>query len=337
MTEYKMDLSTSAPNNHVGLLNIRQDDEGSQVFKAKITSNNLQFKLQGYQVFFNARFENMIIARDLVDSVDFQKQEVTYTLKSPFYQQIGRIDSFFSFEKDGVRDSTANFNYSVVPGNCRNIRQGNYIYELEQLFLISEDIIKNKDFSILINSIDEANRMIDEINNHLNGRIDTVAANVASLSADQTAHANNKENPHNVTAKQVGTLTKEEITTELNKKLDGLSSNETLWTGFSILGPAHTITPSKALSKCQNGWVIYWSTYSNEQGVYENQIVKSTILKADARLSNGSKVIVEHFMNARTAKPLYKGYSVSDTTIKGQEYNITGDNISMGAYRIDSF
>ena len=39
MTEYKMTLSTTEPNNYVGLIKIRQDDKYTQTIVAVINEN----------------------------------------------------------------------------------------------------------------------------------------------------------------------------------------------------------------------------------------------------------------------------------------------------------
>lgn len=163
MSVYNMTLSTTEPTNNVGVINVRQGDKESQTFVAEMIENNIsKDDINGYSVFLNSMFEGNIIARDLAD-FDYGTGVATYTLKESFYQRVGKVSAYFSFEKDGVSDSTANFEYTVIPGACQNIRQGNYIYELEELFKISEDIIKNKDFTILINMIKDVDRKVAEV------------------------------------------------------------------------------------------------------------------------------------------------------------------------------
>ncbi len=126
----------------------------------------------------------------------------------------------------------------------------------------------------------------------------------------------------------------EGLTDELAKC--NLSSGETLWTGVQTMNVDHTITPSKPLSMCQNGWIIYWSTYTG-QTPYEHQTVRSVIHKSDVKISRGTFAFVDAFMNSRSAKPAFKGYTVTDTVIKGQSYNVVGENLTLGAYKIESF
>ena len=125
MAIYNMTLSTTEAYNNVGAVTVRQDDHLTQTFVANIVENGTAKKdTSGYQVFFNALFDGNIIARDLAE-FDYGKSIATYTVRDSFFQQIGEVEAYFSFEKDGKRDSTANFSYYVTQGNCRNIRQGN--------------------------------------------------------------------------------------------------------------------------------------------------------------------------------------------------------------------
>lgn len=152
MRDIKMIVSTSEVNN-VGQIVVRQDDKGTQKLIAEIIENGQPKNLSGYTVFFNAMVNGGIIARDIAQTTG--SSEVTYILKEAFYQKTGRIECFFSFEKDGKRESTADFMYHVVKGTCRNIYQGNYIYEFEQLKDVVGDIIGSQDLLPLLKQITE--------------------------------------------------------------------------------------------------------------------------------------------------------------------------------------
>lgn len=201
MAIYNMTLSTTEPYNNVGAVTVRQDDHLTQTFIATIVENGVPKKYtSGYQVFFNALFDGNIIARDLAE-FNYGTSVATYTLKDSFFQQTGEVEAYFSFEKDGKRDSTANFSYYVTQGNCRNIRQGNYIYELEELFAISDDIIKNKDFTVLLEENRKLNAKLEEVKSGFDVKINNVFAELSRYEARD-------DNPHNVTAEQVGAYDK---------------------------------------------------------------------------------------------------------------------------------
>lgn len=204
MTIYNMTLSTTEAYNNVGSVMVRQDDHLTQTFVANIVENGTAKKdTSGYQVFFNALFDGNIIARDLAE-FDYGKSIATYTLRDSFFQQTGEVEAYFSFEKDGKRDSTANFSYYVTEGNCRNIRQGNYIYELEELFKVSDDIIKNKDFTVLLEENSKLNAKLEEVRTGFDKKLEDVRKEL-------NKHEERTDNPHSVTYEQVGTYSKKQI------------------------------------------------------------------------------------------------------------------------------
>lgn len=49
-----------------------------------------------------------------------------------------------------------------------------------------------------------------------------------------------------------------------------------LWSGAFFMNAAQTITPSKPLSKCRNGWVLLWSDYDTANGGATNGDVYAT-------------------------------------------------------------
>ncbi|MCH5354778.1 phage baseplate upper protein, partial [Lactococcus lactis] len=54
MSDYSVTLSTTEPNNYVGLIKLRQGDVASQSIQATITANGQLFKFDRLSVFFNA-------------------------------------------------------------------------------------------------------------------------------------------------------------------------------------------------------------------------------------------------------------------------------------------
>jgi len=156
MTEYNLILSTTEPNNEVGLLKFRQGDIKSQILNVTITENGKLFKFDGLSVFFNAVLPNGTVVRDKVQTVDYDNSKITYQIIDSFLQEVSTISAWFSFENGTkvVVDSTKNFRYLVVSGWQSCIIQGNYIYELSEIQREIEEIIGNKDFSTVINKID---------------------------------------------------------------------------------------------------------------------------------------------------------------------------------------
>lgn len=58
------------------------------------------------------------------------------------------------------------------------------------------------------------------------------------------------------------------------------AASATLWTGAKLMKSTETITPSKPLSKCRNGWIVEWSDYNNDSASAANtNFVQTPIYK----------------------------------------------------------
>lgn len=156
MSNYSIHLSTTEPNNYVGLLKFRQGDAESQVLNVSLTENGLPFNFDELTVYLNAVLPNGNVIRDKVTDIDYIHSTLTYVISDSFLQEIARVTAWFSFEKEErIIDSTKNFNYIVVGGWKECISQGNYIYELSEIQREIEEIIGNKDFTSFIKRTDE--------------------------------------------------------------------------------------------------------------------------------------------------------------------------------------
>lgn len=154
MSDYSVTLSTTEPNNYVGLIKLRQGDVASQSIQATITANGQLFNFDHLAVFFNAVLPNGYVVRDKVTNVDYANSKLNYVVADSFLQEVAQVTAWFSFENDEkIIDSTKNFQYSVIGGWKECIPQGNYIYELSEIQREIEEIIGNKDFSSLLKKI----------------------------------------------------------------------------------------------------------------------------------------------------------------------------------------
>ena len=165
MSDYSVTLSTTEPNNYVGLIKLRQGDVASQSIQATITANGQLFKFDGLSVFFNAVLPNGNVVRDKVTEVDYVNSKFNYIVADSFLQEVTQVTAWFSFENDEkIIDSTKNFQYSVIAGWKECIPQGNYIYEFSEIQREIEEIIGNKDFTSLISKIDSIKTEYNYIN-----------------------------------------------------------------------------------------------------------------------------------------------------------------------------
>lgn len=166
MSDYSVTLSTTEPNNYVGLIKLRQGDVASQSIQATITANGQLFKFDRLSVFFNAVLPNGNVIRDKVTEVDYVNSKINYIVADSFLQEVTQVTAWFSFENGKkIIDSTKNFQYSVIAGWKECIPQGNYIYELSEIQREIEEIIGNKDFSSLLNKIGLIGIDISYLNN----------------------------------------------------------------------------------------------------------------------------------------------------------------------------
>lgn len=191
MATYHLTLSTTEPNNYVGLLKMRQGDTNTQTIQATISANGQLFKFDGLSVYLNAVLPNGNVVRDKVIEVDYANSKLNYIVADSFLQEVTQVTAWFSFETgEKIIDSTKNFQYSVIPGWKEFIPQGNYIYELSEIQREIEEIIGNKDFSSLIKRMDALETKtayLDQVKANqtdLNAANANVALNTANIAAN---------------------------------------------------------------------------------------------------------------------------------------------------------
>ena len=207
MSDYSVTLSTTEPNNYVGLIKLRQGDVASQSIQATITANGQLFNFDHLAVFFNAVLPNGYVVRDKVTNVDYANSKLNYVVADSFLQEVAQVTAWFSFENDEkIIDSTKNFQYSVIPGWKECIPQGNYIYELSEIQREIEEIISNKDFTTLLSELDFLKTNIAyldnniktikaDVNNSFNDKLSQISfvpETFANLSAIQATYPNGK-------------------------------------------------------------------------------------------------------------------------------------------------
>ncbi|MEQ7215619.1 BppU family phage baseplate upper protein [Enterococcus asini] len=102
---YPITLSTTEPNNDVGLIKIRQADEQSQTLDVQLTESSQPKSYGGLQVFFCAKLGQSLglgIIEQKLDSLEMTNPKAgqfEYTFRPEDWQQIGRQTGYFSFRK----------------------------------------------------------------------------------------------------------------------------------------------------------------------------------------------------------------------------------------------
>lgn len=91
-----------------------------------------------------------------------------------------------------------------------------------------------------------------------------------------------------------------------------------LWTGISTLNENHTVTPTKKLSECQNGWLLVFAPY-NGSTAQNYDVTTVFVPKGHTRLS-----IAQIFNGSNWTQ---KRYQCSDSTITGHSSNVGTEQI----------
>ncbi|WP_270786797.1 BppU family phage baseplate upper protein [Enterococcus lactis] len=222
MPKHKMILSTTEPNNNIPLIRIIQDDKNSQIFEAEIVEEGQLLDFDNKVVFFNAQIGPYKV-RDKVESVDYANSRVSYTLIDAFLQKVGEFEGWFSFADSEKPESdlfsTMCFNYRVLPGIRKNIWEGNYFWDLQELAeyykrykTLIAGIVDNKDFSDLIDKIAEIDGRTNRLDNF---------ATATKTEAEQGMAANKFMTPQRVAQQTDARLATNEEAQEgtSNKKL----------------------------------------------------------------------------------------------------------------------
>lgn len=94
-----------------------------------------------------------------------------------------------------------------------------------------------------------------------------------------------------------------------------------LWTGIKYPAAADTITPSKKLSQCKNGWVLVWSDYDVGVGPNDSDFAFSYIPKGDPFLGKNHLFTISNNLSASALNVIVKKLLVSDASLVGYDEN----------------
>ncbi|WP_421000579.1 phage baseplate upper protein [Carnobacterium maltaromaticum] len=135
MIHYPVKLSTTEPNNPVGVLKVRQDDKGTQKIVARITTNSKPQDLIGLEVAFNMRTTegNVVIEKAVIK--DAKLGIIEYVVSGYATQKAGRNTAYFTFFiGEDEQFSTKDFSYFVTNSvTSEGIRGCDYIWRFDDL------------------------------------------------------------------------------------------------------------------------------------------------------------------------------------------------------------
>ncbi|MEO1781006.1 BppU family phage baseplate upper protein [Enterococcus diestrammenae] len=153
-------LSTTEPNNDIGLLKIRQADEQTQTLVVQLTATSQPKSYEGLQAFFCAKLGQSIglgiIEQKLEQSemTNPKTGQLEYTFRPEDWQQIGRQVGYFSFRKmkdDGheyveqftTRDFYFNVTKNVFSEGLTEVKKdgSTYVWTIEDLIRLFNEYI----------------------------------------------------------------------------------------------------------------------------------------------------------------------------------------------------
>ncbi|MDZ5760781.1 phage baseplate upper protein [Carnobacterium maltaromaticum] len=166
MIRYPFELSTTQQN-HVGWLDVRQNDTGTQQFVATITTNDVTQDLTGLTAEFRTRqnYENVIIEKATITNA--KNGVVEYVVSQYAMQQLGKNIGYFTFSKGDVEMfSTKDFCYYVNTSvTTFGLKGCDYIWRFEDLLEYVTDLANQSQVQLdkLINDVDGIQQQIDDM------------------------------------------------------------------------------------------------------------------------------------------------------------------------------
>ncbi|MCT0055983.1 phage baseplate upper protein [Lactococcus lactis subsp. lactis] len=151
MTEHYLTLSTTEPNNNVGIVKLRHADVNSQVIVAQIVENGQPKNFEGLQPFFCLMAQEITgqgVSEESVVSFDAKNGTLKYIASDNALQFVGRNEAYFSFRKQEGEQwveqfSTRSFNYIVEKSiYSQPFKDSNYWWTFKELNRIFKQYIE---------------------------------------------------------------------------------------------------------------------------------------------------------------------------------------------------
>lgn len=167
MIHYPIKLSTTEPNNPIGVVKVRQDDKGTQKLVARITTNSKIQDLTGLGVAFNMRTTsgNVVIEKAVVK--DEKLGIIEYVVSGFATQQLGRNIAYFTFFiGEEEQFSTKDFSYFVTSSvTSEGISGCDYIWKFEDLLAYVTDLANQSQIQLnkLTSDVEVIQKQIDDM------------------------------------------------------------------------------------------------------------------------------------------------------------------------------
>ena len=152
MTEHFITLSTTEPNNNVGIVKLRHADVNSQAIVAQIVENGQSKSFEGLQPYFCLMAQEVTgqgVTEEPVKIFNSAKGTLEYTTSDNALQFVGRNEAYFSFRKQEGEQwieqfSTRTFHYIVEKSiYSQPFKDSNYWWTFKELYRIFSQNIED--------------------------------------------------------------------------------------------------------------------------------------------------------------------------------------------------
>ncbi len=152
MTEHFITLSTTEPNNNIGIVKLRHADVNSQTIVAQIVENGQPKSFEGLQPYFCILAQEETgqgVSEESIASFDAKNGTLTYTASDNALQFVGRNEAYFSFRKQKgdqwiEQFSTRSFHYIVEKSiYSQPFKDSNYWWTFKELNRIFNQYIED--------------------------------------------------------------------------------------------------------------------------------------------------------------------------------------------------
>ncbi|MDN6403085.1 MAG: BppU family phage baseplate upper protein [Lactococcus lactis] len=152
MTEHFITLSTTEPNNNIGIVKLRHADVNSQAIVAQIVENGQPKNFEGLQPFFCLMAQEVTgqgVSEEAVISFDAKNGTLNYIASDNALQMVGRNEAYFSFRKQEggkwiEQFSTRTFHYIVEKSiYSQPFKDSNYWWTFKELYRIFNQYIED--------------------------------------------------------------------------------------------------------------------------------------------------------------------------------------------------
>lgn len=165
MKKWNVTLSTTEPDNYVGIINVRQGNVNSEVMEAQIVQNGLPLDLTDCTATFQAFLGGEHVVERSCKIIDYKKGIVQYTFDEYTMQSLHRQKANIAFYKGEEEIATTqDFTYFVIHAVSKTLGEmGSYWQTAEDLINDMKDYLNagKGDFEDWFNSVKDILESID--------------------------------------------------------------------------------------------------------------------------------------------------------------------------------